>query len=147
MKKATIHKLEVDMAQLNARAESAIDFIQILASSTRVLESVRFLLVFIRCFIYLTNYVRNVKFDNAYITQKFIEIDAVRRLNARKKTLMPLKRFEIKELFSHFQFYISKHQNPSMKISLAINIGLLLVLVFSIAIDYLVYDFLGNLKD
>lgn len=147
MKKATIHKLEVDLARLNARAESAADFFEFLASSASILESVRFLLVLIRCFIYLANYVRNVKFDNAYITQEFMEIDALRRLNARKRTLMPLKRFEIKEIFSPFQFYISKHQNPSMKISLAINIGLLVVLVFSIALDYLVYDFLGNLKD
>lgn len=144
MKKATINKLESDMERLNASAERFSDYIRLLTTSTQLIESVRFLLVFFHCFFYLKNYVRHLKFDNAYITRHFVEIDANRRLTTRKNAILPLKRFETKSIFSPYQFYISKHQNPGMKLKFIINICLMTVLLLSIALDYLVFDFLGK---
>ncbi|XP_070690872.1 E3 ubiquitin-protein ligase DCST1 [Pempheris klunzingeri] len=76
--------------KLTSTMKQLLDVLQLLLSFT-------FITIFTQAFGYLRQYRRDVRFDNAYITTYFRQIDA-RRRRAGKRCVLPLKQAEKKKL-------------------------------------------------
>ena len=144
MKKETIYQLERDVAMLNSNANSVAYFIHIASWLNRIFCSYCFCFIFWNCLRYQSKYLSDIKFDNLCITPYFEKINFKRVRKFRKRSMLPLSKFEKKNFFYPFQFFISGYQKPFIKINIAIQIGVIFILVFSLAIDYFIFDFLGK---
>ncbi|XP_072050299.1 E3 ubiquitin-protein ligase DCST1-like [Amphiura filiformis] len=69
--------------------------LDVFLSIAKGLVSFTFVLVFKSAHSYNSNYLRDMKFDNVYMTSYFRKIDARRKLQG-KRTVLPLKKFEEK---------------------------------------------------
>ena len=133
------------MLHLNSTTERTAQHIKFVASLSRILSNFGFSLVLLNSLRYQWKYVSDVKFDNCYITEYFQKVDTRRYLAGSRKTLLPIRRFEKESLFYPLQFYISVHQKPMLKLTLTIQIFIVVFLLGSLALDYFVHDLFGKL--
>lgn len=106
----------------------------------RVLISFSFIVTTLNSYKYYKAYLSDIRFDNACITQRFRAIDT-RRLG-KKRTLLPLKGFELYDLHYPLDMFISAYQKPNFLIKVYAKLGLLLLSILLLVADWLQTDFL-----
>ncbi|XP_041460900.1 E3 ubiquitin-protein ligase DCST1-like [Lytechinus variegatus] len=112
---------------------------------TRAVLSVTFILVFKSAFEYNNRYLREIRFDNVYMTSYFMKIDRRRRREGRK-SLLPLKKSEQKELVEPFKCKLQKAEKGKFLKSILRLLPQILVTIFIIAIDYIFFSALDLIQ-
>ncbi|XP_063951996.1 E3 ubiquitin-protein ligase DCST1-like [Lytechinus pictus] len=112
---------------------------------TRAVLSVTFVLVFKSAFEYNNRYLREIRFDNVYMTSYFMKIDRRRRREGRK-SLLPLKKSEQKELVEPFKCKLQKAEKGKFLKSILRLLPQILVTIFIIAIDYIFFSALDLIQ-
>ncbi|KAJ8959960.1 hypothetical protein NQ318_009393 [Aromia moschata] len=105
--------------------------------------------VFLRIIIesqkYHDKYLRDIEFDNIYITKYFRRIDARRRVQ-EKHTLLPLKKIERKKLVDPFSLKPLKSEQKKILIDTAILLLEMLTATILILLDRLFYEALDLIR-
>jgi hypothetical protein len=114
--------------------------VKLVAQFISIISNYSFTFVLVTSFQYHLKYLRDVKFDNNYITQYFRHIDA-RRYRFGKRVLLPLKKYEEQTLNCPFQLLLSVNQRPLIKINLFIHVTILVSLLLTFFIDRFIQDF------
>ncbi|CAG5133025.1 unnamed protein product [Candidula unifasciata] len=122
MRQATIHEVKAKTDTINIT----------LKVITHVL-TFTFLIVFYGAYKYNGNYLTDLNWDNKYITAYFRHIDA-RRKDRGKRTLLPLKKAEKKELYDPNKIKLSAAERKKV---VAGTIQLLLRVIISAIICYM----------
>lgn len=141
LNKKTVSKLQTDFEYVKGTIKQLRENLNGLIKAISLIANYNFTFIVLSSFLYHSSYLRDVSFDNKCITQYFRHLDARRYLSG-KRTLMPLKKLERKELHYPFQLIVPKSQRLIMKLNLAINASLFVFFLGSLAIDRLVVDFM-----
>ncbi|XP_071042197.1 protein sneaky [Parasteatoda tepidariorum] len=108
--------------------------------ATRIL-TFTFIFVFQTSRKYCDQYLRNIEFDNRYITSYFRHIDE-RRKAQDKVTLLPLKKGEKIELVEPFRVRISKDEKAKLLMNSILLVGELLTASIILTFDWIFCEFL-----
>jgi hypothetical protein len=146
MNQEQLLKLKVNAEDLRGKSRLFFRNIELAVKFINVLANYSYSLIFISSYKYLTKYLKDITFENTYLTQYFKHIDS-RRCEAAKKFLLPLKKIESTSLTNPFKLILPStqgHVNVKLKLFwyLIFILGLGVILVFEI----LVWDFMTILN-
>uniref|UniRef100_A0A1B6E1U5 Dendritic cell-specific transmembrane protein-like domain-containing protein n=1 Tax=Clastoptera arizonana TaxID=38151 RepID=A0A1B6E1U5_9HEMI len=97
-----------------------------------------FIFVIFKAENYLERYLKDIDFDNIYITAEFRKLDAV-RYEKHKLTLLPLKGCEKNEFIDPYSFALGKLEKQSMFADLYSILLLLIICLVLFFFDHLTY--------
>lgn len=142
----SLYKVKSDLENVKHQGETIFNYINKLVMIIELLTNFSYSLVIINSLRYNQKYLKDISFDNFFLTKYFNHIDK-RRKEKNLRTLLPLKKHENDYLFNPFKFSISAYQKPMIKINMFLY-GLFFIFLFnSVLIDFFLYDFLVILKD
>ena len=146
MNREQLIKLKLNAEDLKGRGKTFFRFIELLIKFINVIAIYSYSLVFIASFKYLSKYLKDITFENFFLTQYFKHID-FRRFEANKKFLFPLKKIESTSLTHSFKLFLPSNQvHLSIKFKLFWYLILTLALVGLLVFEFLVYDFMKILN-
>ncbi|XP_023126280.2 E3 ubiquitin-protein ligase DCST1 isoform X2 [Amphiprion ocellaris] len=119
---------------LTAAMEQVFNVLQLLLSFT-------FITMFTQAIGYLRSYMRDINFDNTYITTYFRQIDA-RRRRAGKRFLLPLKKSEKKEFIYPWSLKIHAEELQQVTSGLFQVMFVSLLSVILLAVDFSLFHVL-----
>ncbi|XP_022617267.1 DC-STAMP domain-containing protein 1 [Seriola dumerili] len=120
--------------KLKRTMEQLLDILQLLMSFT-------FLSIFTQAFGYLSQYRRDIRFDNVYITSYFRQIDAHRR-RVREPCLLPLKQSEGKKLIDPWSPKILPEEFKEVMSGVFQVLAISLLCVVLLTVDFSVFHVL-----
>jgi hypothetical protein len=135
-----IHEFRADLIETSRN-------IRLILLAIRAFSNYGFAFVFINSFGYHFNYLNDISFDNFYLTEYFEQIDSRRALK-HKRTLLPLRKFEVSTLHSFDFSSLTQSSSSSMlrSINFYLNITLILFIFLSLGADFLLTDFIRIIK-
>lgn len=138
-------KIQIDTLMIQATVTSYISQFELILQIIQVLVNFSYILAFVNSYKFYSKYVSNISFDNFCVCQHFRSIDS-RRLDESKRTLLPLKNFETKELNYPFELFVSAYQKANVKIMINVHLIMFLMVLVMLLINWILADFLGLLK-
>eukprot|EP00057_Strongylocentrotus_purpuratus_P011496 XP_011665970.1 PREDICTED: DC-STAMP domain-containing protein 1-like [Strongylocentrotus purpuratus] len=142
VERVSVQELQAAVNHEIARKKLWFDLILGIARSVL---SVTFVLVFKSAFDYNNSYLREIRFDNVYMTSYFMKIER-RRRNEGRNCLLPLKKSEKKDIIEPFKCSLQKAEKSKWIKSIVRLLPQILVTVFIIAIDHLFYSALDLIE-
>lgn len=112
-----------------------------------VYTTITFLCIMLQAFRYQTNYLKQIRFDNNYITGQFISIDRKRRALG-KKSVLPLTREESERYITTFTCKRRTSEERKTQKASCIAIIVFLAFIFSLLyLDDIFYSVLNSIRE
>ncbi|XP_072174328.1 E3 ubiquitin-protein ligase DCST1-like [Diadema setosum] len=132
-------------AAVNHEIERKKLWFDLILGVTRMVLSVTFIFVFRSAFVYNNRYLREIRFDNVYMTSYFMKIERRRKRHGRR-TLLPLRKSEEMELVEPFDCSLQKNEKRKLMKSTLRLMPQILVTLFLITFDHLFYTALDLIQ-
>ena len=146
MNREQLLKLKVNAEDLRGKSRLFFRNIELAIKFINVLANYSYSLVFIASYKYIAKYLKDITFENNYLTQYFKHIDS-KRFEAEKKFLLPLKKIESTSLTNPFKLILPSNQGHiNVKLKLFWYLIFILGLGVILVIEVLVWDFMTILN-
>ena len=140
-------KLKVNAENLKGNGKAFFKYVELLLKFIQIIANYSYSFVFIQSNKYLSKYLKEITFENLYLTQYFKHIDS-RRYEAGKKILLPLRKIESVSLTNPFKLFSSANSSQTdVKIKLFWQILLTVIFGIILFIEFVVSDFLTILTN